>query len=44
MRRLAQVYGDKVRLIYATAWSYLKAADDWIRRTAQDHLDTYQPR
>ena len=34
MRRLAQVYGDKVRLIYETAWSYLKAADDWIRRTA----------
>ena len=34
MRRLAQVYGDKVRVIYETAWSYLKAADDWIRRTA----------
>jgi len=27
-------YGDKVRVIYETAWSYLKAADDWIRRTA----------
>src|SRR2546427_5310317 len=34
MRRLAQVYGDKVRVIYETAWSYLKAADAWIRRTA----------
>jgi hypothetical protein len=33
MRRLAHVYGDKVTAIYATAWSYLKAADDWIRRT-----------
>jgi hypothetical protein len=44
IRRLAQVYGDKVRVIHETAWSYLKAADDWIRRTASDHLDTYQPR
>jgi len=34
MRRLAQVYGDKVRIICETTWSYLKAADDWMRRPA----------
>jgi hypothetical protein len=34
MRRLAHVYGDKVTAIHDTAWSSLKAADDWIRRPA----------
>jgi hypothetical protein len=32
MRRLAQVYGDKVRAIFETTWSFLDAADAWIRR------------
>jgi hypothetical protein len=34
MRRLAQVDGDKVRAIVETTWSFLDAADDWIRRPA----------
>ena len=32
MRRLAQVYGDKVRAIFETTWNFLDAADAWIRR------------
>jgi hypothetical protein len=32
MRRLAQDYGDKVRAIFETTWSFLDAADAWIRR------------
>jgi hypothetical protein len=29
MRRIAQVYGDKVRAINETTWNFLQAADDW---------------
>jgi hypothetical protein len=34
MRRLAQLYGDKVRAIAEMTWSFLHAADGWIRRPA----------
>jgi hypothetical protein len=34
MRRIAEVYGDKVRAIVETTWSFLDAADTWTKGPA----------